>query len=242
MSKRSAIITGAAKRIGRCIAIALAQRGYDIGLHYNNSKKEALETKTAVEALGQNCTLLQVDLFNNHETAKLMGLAAQSLSNIELLVNNASIFQKASFDQTNINDLERNFAIHLQAPFILTADFARLCKRGNVINIIDANIVKTDTEYFAYMLSKKSLLDLTRLSAKALAPDIRVNAIAPGSTEKPIDWPDRQGDYMQLRAKQVPLQMPGNPEYLIQGIDYLLANAFVTGECLFIDGGAHIEY
>ncbi len=131
-------------------------------------------------------------------------------------------------------------ALHVQAPFFLTSEFAKVCKSGNVINIVDAMVTKTDTTYFAYLLSKKALYELTRLSAKALAPSIRVNAIAPGSTSEPVDEPG--SDYLSKRAKQVPLQMPGGPQYLMQGIDFLLANPFVTGECLFIDGGAHIEF
>lgn len=109
-----------------------------------------------------------------------------------------------------------------------------------MINIIDAVITKTDTTYFAYSLSKKALYELTRLSARALAPGIRVNAIAPGSTLQPVDEPGT--DYLSKRAKTVPLKMAGNPEYLMQGVDFFLDNPFVTGECLFIDGGAHIEF
>ncbi len=242
MAKKSAIITGGAKRIGQSLAIRLAEQGYDIGLHYNRSKKEAVETKSAIESLGRNCVLLKCDLFDKTETSHLITMAATKLKNIELLVNSASIFEKAAFGETSICDLERNFAIHLMTPFILTSDFARICKRGNIINIIDSRIAKTDTEYFAYLLSKKALYELTRLTAKSLAPQIRVNAIAPGSTLEPIDWHDKENNYMDIRAKQVPLQIPGNTDYLMQGIDYLITNKFVTGECLFIDGGAHIEY
>jgi pteridine reductase len=240
MARRSAIVTGAAKRIGRSLAIGLAERGFDIALHYQHSKQDALETKAAIEKLGRDCIMLPCDLLDKVKTSQLVSQAVEKLSNIELLVNNASIFEKADFLKTDLSLLERNLLIHLQAPFSLTSEFAKICKHGNVINIIDSAIVKTDTEYFAYILSKRALLDLTKLTAKSLAPNIRVNAIAPGSTMQPID--SQNNDYMQKRAKQVPLQMPGSPEYLMQGIDFLLTNPFVTGECLFIDGGAHIEY
>ena len=183
---------------------------------------------------------MQCDLQDKAKTSQLIRLASEKLTNIELLVNNASIFNEAKLLQTDVSLFENNFAIHVLSPFILTIEFAKICQRGNIINIIDSAICKTDTEYFAYRLSKNTLYDLTKLSAKSLAPNIRVNAIAPGSTMQPIDLPG--DDYLETRAKQVPLQIPGSPQYLLQGMDYLLANPFVTGECLFIDGGAHIEY
>jgi len=239
ITERSAIVTGAAKRIGRALALGLAERGFDIGLHYSSSHQEALETQKEIEKLGRKCVLLKCDLTNRKELLGLMEQAGQKMQNIRLLVNNASMFEPASFLQTNLDLLERNFAIHVQAPFVLTSEFAKICKKGNIINIVDTMITKTDTDYFAYLLSKKTLYELTKLAAKALAPNIRVNAIAPGSTAQPVGKFD--SNYMQIRAKQVPLQMPGHPDYLLQGIDYLLANPFVTGECLFIDGGAHLS-
>lgn len=242
MSKRSAIITGAAKRIGKYIALSLAKRGYDIGLHYYTSQNDALETKKEIETIGRDCVLLRCDLQNEKEAEKLISNASESLKNVELLVNNASIFEQKDFDKTSAEDIERNFAVHLKAPFILSSRFAAHCKHGNIINIVDANIVKTETDYFAYLLSKRALMDLTVLTAKALAPNIRVNAIAPGSTIEPIDWNKKSYSYVHERATQVPLKTEGGPQYIMQGIDYLISNAIVTGQCLFIDSGAHIEY
>ncbi len=218
MSKRSAIITGAAKRIGREFAIGLAQRGFDIGLNYHHSQAEALKTQSEIEKLGRQCLLLPGDLADAQTTLTLIKQAADKLKNIELLINNASIFERADFLETDISLFERNMAIHVQAPFILTSTFAKICKRGQVINILDAAINRTNTAYFAYMLSKKALYELTMLAAHALAPDIRVNAIAPGSTTEPVDEPD--SNYVQKRAQQIPLKMAGNPSYLLQGIDF----------------------
>lgn len=240
MVEQSAIVTGAGKRIGRALAIGLAERGFNIALHYQRSQSEALATKQAIEKLGRKCCLLKRNLDEPKELSSLIDEATQHLSDICLLINNASIFEQAGLLQTDLDLFERNFAVHVRAPFFLTSDFAKICKHGSVINIIDAMIVKTNINYFAYLLSKKSLFEFTRLAAKALAPEIRVNAIAPGSTLEPVDDPN--SNYMQKRAGTVPLKMPGDPQYLLQGIDYLLANPFVTGECLFIDGGAHIEY
>jgi NAD(P)-dependent dehydrogenase (short-subunit alcohol dehydrogenase family) len=239
MTKQSAIITGAAKRVGRALAIGLAERGFDVALHYQRSEQEAHQTKEQIEKLGRKCVLLKCDLTKPKELLDLIGQAHEKLENLELLVNNASIFEPVDFLKTDLDLFQRNFAIHVQAPFFLTAEFTKICKHGNVINIIDTMITKTRVDYFAYLLSKKTLDEFTKLAARALAPKIRVNAIAPGSTAEPIDEPD--SNYMQRRANEIPLKMPGNPSYLLQGIDFLLGNPFVTGECLFIDGGAHIE-
>jgi len=166
------------------------------------------------------------------KTAQLVQLAAEKLSNIELLVNNASTFKQADLLQTDISLFENNFAIHVLSPFILTIEFAKVCQRGNIINIIDSAICKTDTAYFAYRLSKNTLYDLTKLSAKSLAPNIRVNAIAPGSTMQPIDLPDN--DYLETRAKQVPLQIPGSPNIFCKEliifllIHLLLENVYLS--------------
>ena len=240
MSKRSAVITGAAKRVGHDLAIGLAERGFDIGLNYFHSEKEATATQKEIEKLGRQTVLLPGNLADKGIATALIQKAAEKLSNIELLINNASIFERAPYLETDIELYEHNMALHVQAPFILTAEFAKICKRGNVINIVDTMINRDSTAYFAYLLSKKALYELTKMSAYALAPNIRVNAIAPGSTIEPVDEPG--SDYVQKRAAQVPLKMAGQPSYILQGIDFLLSCPFVTGQCLFIDGGAHIEY
>lgn len=237
--ERSAIVTGAANRIGRAIALALAERGFNIGLHFYQSKETASATSKEIESLGRKCLLLNYNLTQSDSAYKLMQDANKHLPNIDLLVNNASIFKAGNLLQTSAELFDLNFAVHVRAAFFLTSEFAKLFGKGQVINIVDAAIVKHRPEYFAYLLSKKTLYEFTKMSAQELAPEIRVNAIAPGSTLEPIDSP---GDgYLEFRASQVPLKMAGNPNYLITGIDYLLANPFVTGQCLFIDGGAHIE-
>jgi NAD(P)-dependent dehydrogenase (short-subunit alcohol dehydrogenase family) len=236
---KSAIVTGAAKRVGREIALALAKRRYNIGLHFNSSQSDADATKADIEKLGVKCALLKCDLNDQQATAKLVGNAVTQLPGVSVLINNASMFEGKPLLSTTVDDLERNFAVHVRAPFILTQEFARQCREGNVINIVDMMVVKNNVDYFAYSLSKKSLFNFTQLAAKALAPSIRVNAIAPGSTMHPVDESDLE--YMTKRAEQVPLKMQGGPQYVIAGIEYLLDNPFVTGECLFIDGGVHID-
>jgi pteridine reductase len=240
VNRQSAIVTGGAKRVGKALALGLAERGYDIGLHYNSSEKDANDTKKEIEKLGGVCHLLQADLLQAHAIADLIDTASKRLSNISLLINNASLYEQVDFLQTESSLLEKNLAIHVVAPFLLTQQFAKTCQSGNVINIVDTMINRCQGSHFAYLLSKKTLFDFTKMAARALAPTIRVNAIAPGSTLEPLD--DLDSNYMERRARHIPLKLKGDPHYLLAGVDYLLSNAFVTGECLFIDGGAHIEF
>jgi NAD(P)-dependent dehydrogenase (short-subunit alcohol dehydrogenase family) len=237
-TEQSAIVTGGAARVGRDIALALAGKGFNIGLHYNSSEPEAQVAKTLIEESGRKCVLLQADLCDPAALASVIDRGAQALPGVSVLINNASVFQQKHFLETDLAVFERNFAVHVRAPFFLTAQFAKVCGQGNVINILDMMVAKGNVDYFAYLLSKKSLWDFTKMAAAALAPKVRVNAIAPGSIFQPIDEADP--DYMQKRAKQVPLGIPGSPAYIVQGIEFFLQNPFVTGDCIFIDGGAHL--
>jgi pteridine reductase len=239
MTKQGAIVTGAANRIGRALALGLAERGFDIALHYRGSEKEAIEAQALIEKRGRRCVLVRADLLNPAETLTVVKQAVNELGQIDLLVNNASVFNQAEFLDTDADLLDRNMAIHLRAPFLLTSEFAKICRRGNVINIIDTMIATKHLDYFAYLLSKKALFEFTQLAAKALAPDIRVNAVAPGSTVEPID--ELESNYVKERASQVPLKLPGHPDYLLKGLYFFLDNPQVTGSCIFIDGGAHLD-
>lgn len=240
MAEPGAIVTGAAKRIGRALAFHLAERGFDIALHYHDSEAEAREAKAHIESLGRRCVLLKADLFSSAQSLDLIKQAAESLGQIDLLVNNASVFKRAGFLETSQDLLEQNIAVHLKAPFLMTSEFAKICQRGNIINIVDTTVVRTNVGYFAYALSKKMLFDFTELAAKALAPKFRVNALAPAAIEEPIDEPNT--NYQEKRARHALLKIPGHPDYLLKGVDFLLDNPFVTGECLFIDGGDHIDW
>ncbi len=235
----AALITGAALRTGKSIAMALAECGFDVAIHYHHSDTEAKDLITEIEAISQRCTLIRCDLTNMPEVRQVIPYVHSQLPGLSLLINNASIFNDASFLDTTEELFDQNFKIHVKAPFFLTLDFARICKHGHVVNILDTAVNRNATECFAYLLSKKTLRDFTDMAALELAPDIRVNAIAPGSILEPIN--DLHSNYMKKRALQVPLKMKGSPDYVVQGIRYLLENPFVTGECLFIDGGVHIQ-
>ena len=236
-NSKAALITGGAKRIGKAIALYLASLGYDIALHYNTSKKESLLLKSEIENTGQKCVLFQCDFYDLKKSLKLIKKVKQRFPSLCLLINNASIFEKGLFLETDISSLERHLNVNFKTPFVLSYDFAKLCKKGQIINMLDTNVVRKNSKYFAYNLSKKTLYDFTKMTAYELGPDIRVNGIAPGPILPPFGKDD---GYLKIKARNIPLKRKGDVRYITKAIGFLLENDFITGECLFVDGGKHL--
>jgi NAD(P)-dependent dehydrogenase (short-subunit alcohol dehydrogenase family) len=241
----AALITGGAKRIGRVIAINLAKMGYDVLIHYNNSDKEAKNLQKKIQKLGVNCHLIKADLLDEKQVNDLL-LKLGKIKNWNLLINNASIFYKSNFLQDDyIDELEKNFTIHLKVPAILSEALVASCQKnklsGNIINMIDKNITRYETKYFNYLLSKKSLADFTKMLSLQLAPQIRVNGIAPGFILNSIDEIEPSVETKNLLAK-IPLHKKANEIDIFKGVKYLLENNFITGHILFIDGGASLNH
>ena len=233
MPKQAVLVTGGAKRIGRAISVFLAVKGFDVALHYDSSEKEAKEVKKEIEALGQKCILFKADLNKIEEVKYLIQKSKDSFSVLSLLINNASIFEEGLFIDTDTKQFDRHFNINFKAPFILSQNFAKLFQKGQIINMLDTNIIRKNSKYFAYNLSKKLLYEFTKMSAYELGPRIRVNAIAPG----PILPPKGKN---KINLNSVPLKKQGDFKNITQAINYLIENSFVTGECLFVDGGKHL--
>ena len=235
--KKSALITGGAKRIGKAIAVFLAEKGFDIALHYNNSKKEAQITQKEIEKTGRRCILFKSNFNNINESSNLIKKVKNKFPTLCILVNNASIFEEGTFLKTKFSQLEKHININFNVPFILSQDFAKSCKKGQIINMLDTNIVRKHSKYFVYNLSKKALYEFTKMAAYELGPNIRVNAIAPG----PILPPSDKDDYfLKTNHGKIPLKNKGSVKNIMQAMDYLIKNDFVTGQCLFIDGGRHL--
>jgi NAD(P)-dependent dehydrogenase (short-subunit alcohol dehydrogenase family) len=243
-NSKTALITGSAKRIGAQIALNLAKKGFNLAVHYNNSEKEAQDLQIKIEDLGVKCTLLKADLFDERQVQNLVS-ELNKIKNCTLLINNASIFSKSNFLESEIDDLEKNFTIHLKVPLVLSRAFSQNCAKnnisGSIINMVDKNISRFETKYFNYTLSKKSLADATKMLALQLAPQIRVNAIAPGFVLNSVDEKNPSEETNKLLAK-IPLKTKASAENIVQGVNYLLENKFVTGEILFIDGGARLNH
>ncbi len=233
----TALITGAAQRIGQRIAVQLSRLGYKIALHYHQSDKEAQKTVQKIKRLGGEAGLFPCDLSQSQAAQSLISRVLKNFPDLNLLINNAAIFKKSSFPDKNWDLFDRHIDINLKAPYILTAQFATACSQGQIINILDTHIVQNQTSHMAYLISKKALAELTKLSAVALAPHIRVNGIAPGLILPPKNKKD---NYLHRLANKIPLKTKGNPYFIEQAVEFLLQNPFVTGQILFIDGGENL--
>lgn len=235
---QAALITGGAKRVGKAIALALAGRGFDIALHYNTAEADARATAEEVRRLGRTCEVFGADLADAAGLASLLPRVLEKLPLLRVLVNNASIFNRVTFEDSDEGEFDRNFDIHLKAPFFLTQRFARLCPQGQVVNVLDTKIAKPNVNFFAYTLSKKALAAFTEMAAVALAPDIRVNGVCPGMTLAPEGT---DPEYLQkLSQKLVPLRRQGAPRQIADAVVYLVESDYVTGQILYVDGGEHL--
>ena len=185
--KGTALVTGAAKRIGREVALHLAREGYQIALHYHRSKPEAMSTAQAIYKTGVRCELFCCDLSDEAQTLKLVPQVFKAFPNLNVLVNSASIFIPNQFGAADLTLFKTHWDINFKAPYILTCEFARLVKKGQVINFIDTNVVKYKTKYADYLMTKKALLEFTKMAAVQWGPRIRVNGISPGMILAPVN-------------------------------------------------------
>jgi len=235
--QKTALITGGGKRIGKAIALKLAHRGFTIALHYNHSRLAAQTTAAQITKNGGICKLFSCDLSNEKAVSALLQKVRKKLTPPELLINNASLFEKSKLRTARLKSFNQHMAINLKAPFILSRDFANTCKKGHIINILDTHITQNQTKHMIYLLSKKALAELTKMSALELAPNIRVNGIAPGLILSPVNV--KKGHINRL-AKNVPLKKKGEPSQITACIEFLLDNPYLTGQILYNDGGEHL--
>lgn len=231
----TALVTGGAKRIGAEIALHLAERGYSIALHYHQSKREALTIAHKIEQQsGQRCEIFKADLNREKEAGELIPNVLKKFPDLSLLINSASIFRKSTFKDLKLSDLDEHLNVNFKAPYILTAKFANRVKNGLVINLLDTHITQSRTNHFNYLLSKKLLASLTRMAALELAPQIRVNAIAPGLILPPAN---KGLDYLERLAQRIPLKRKGSPTDIVGAVNFLIDSGYMTGQTLFLDGG-----
>ncbi|QJC27210.1 SDR family NAD(P)-dependent oxidoreductase [Anaplasma platys] len=180
--KNAALITGSARRIGRALAIFLASKHEcDIVAHYHSSHDDALSLQDIVQkSYRRKCVLVQADLGNFASLKKIMKQSFTAMPHLNILINNASVFYEDSLEKCSLKCFTENHNIHVRAPVFLTQYFARMCKQGKVINVVDANVKRTSTSYFSYLLSKKSLVDFTALTASEFDPrHLCITAVCP---------------------------------------------------------------
>ena len=233
----AALVTGGAKRIGKAICLSLSSMGYKIALHYHKSGTEAKRVAKTIWQKGGICELFSCDLSDEHQTIALIPSVLKKFSRLNVLINNASIFEPTTIKSSELIWLDRHFAVNFKAPYVLTAQFARKCQKGHIINILDTHIVDNKTSHANYLLSKKALGELTKLSAVELGPYIRVNGVSPGLIFPPAQA--RTG-YLEKRAKNIPLKKKGDVNQITRSIEFLLNNPYLTGQIIFNDGGEHL--
>ncbi|KAK3575762.1 hypothetical protein CHS0354_030094 [Potamilus streckersoni] len=232
---RYALITGGADRLGRAMALFLAEQGFNIALHYSRSKSASKQTQSLIEDTGRRCSIYQMVFDTDSDYSGLIRQVIQDFGGLGVLINNASVFERDSLTDTTPEAIDKHMTVHLYAPLFLTQAFFQHSSAGGlVINMLDQRIRKTDTTYFSYTLSKQALKHLTLMSAKTAPPGFRVNAICPGLILPP---PGQNQSYLEQKATSVPLQKPGSTDDILKALKYLLNAPFVTGQLLFADGG-----
>lgn len=236
---QTAVITGASKRIGKSVVQHLAAKGWSVVIHYNRSGNEAqaLVDDLQLKYPQQRFWAFAADLSNPEEVQALIPEIIAQVGAFDLLVNNASVFKGGSIQSTSEALFDSQINVNLKAPFLLMRDFARHCGKGNIINFVDTRITQNKSDYSAYTLAKKSLWKATKMAALEFAPQIRVNAIAPGVTLAPAD---QGAAYLQELAQNIPMKKPGGVEPVLKSIDYILENDHLTGQLLFADGGENL--
>ena len=241
MESKKIIITGSATRIGASIAKSLAGHGIQITLHYNKSIKEVKNLKKELKSFGSEVFLIKADLSIISQTKKVIPFAYKMMKGLDCLINNASVFEKDDLINFNEKSFNKHMAINLQAPAKLTQDFKKYLKlkKGNIINIIDQRIFKLTPFFFSYTLSKTGLQTLTKISSMKLAPNIRVNGVAPGPTIKN----KRQSEkHFRKQWKSLILEKKVDPKNICKTVKYFINNDNVTGQIISVDGGQSLAW
>ena len=233
----TAIITGAARRLGQAVALHLADQGYNIALHYNTSKAEAMRTAQAIYKKGVRCELFSCDLADEAAVMGLLPNVRKAFPGLNVLVNSASMFVPNRFGDQDLTLFKAHWDINFKAPYILSCAFSRLVKQGQIINFIDTNVAKCKTRHADYLLTKKALRDFTQMAAVQWGPKIRVNGISPGMILPPVN---HQPDDRRKRAVKIPLQMVGQVKYILQAVQFLMDNDYITGQVITVDGGENL--
>ena len=230
-----ALVTGAGKRLGRAVALRLAQEGADIAVHYNSSAKEAAAACAEIQALGRRAVAFPANLGSVDEIRRLFDQAGKEFGRLDVLVNSAANFLPASIISTTEEIWDRSLDTNLKAGFFCAQAAAPLLRRskGAIVNFADAGGLLGWPGYIPHSISKAGVVMLTKVLAKALAPEVRVNAIAPGTITMPGDPPEWEADFIKL----APLRRTGTPNDIADAVSYLIHAEFMTGHVLVLDGG-----
>jgi NAD(P)-dependent dehydrogenase (short-subunit alcohol dehydrogenase family) len=239
---KTALVTGAAKRIGRAIALDLARHGWAVAVHYHRSGDAAQAAVAEIQRAGVAAVALQADLSRESDAESLLQQATDALGPIGCLVNNASVFKPDEIDSADRASWDAHLETNLRAPFVLIQAMARLlppAHEGVIVNMLDQRVWNLTPHFLSYTLSKSGLWTLTRTLALALAPRIRVNAIGPGPT-----LPSERQDAEQFRRQyeSIPLQKPVEVAEVCEAVRFLISATSMTGQMIALDGGQHLAW
>lgn len=239
---KAALVTGAAARIGRATALALAADGYAVAVHYKTSAAPAEAVATEIRKAGGTAITLQGDLSVEAEVATLIAKAAEALGPLGVLVNNASIFERDEALTATREGWDAHMETNLRAPFLLSQDFAKQLPAGQdgvIVNLLDERVLNLTPHFTTYSLSKAGLWTLTQTMAQALAPRIRVVGIGPGPV---LPSPHQTDEQFVEQYRAMPLQRPSSPEEIANAVRFILATPSMTGQILLLDGGQHLGW
>jgi NAD(P)-dependent dehydrogenase (short-subunit alcohol dehydrogenase family) len=239
---KTALVTGAARRIGRAIACDLGAWGWSVVVHYNRSANEAEAVVREIEAAGGQAIALKADLAREEETRQLMAESIARFGPIGCLVNNASRFDRDEFDTVTRSSWDAHIEPNLRAPFVLSQDMAAALpadRDGVIVNIIDQRVWNLTPHFLSYTLSKTGLWTLTRTLALALAPRIRVNGIGPGPTLRNVRQTEAQ---FQRQLDSVPLQRGASSKEVARAVRFIVDSPSMTGQMIALDGGQHLGW
>ncbi len=231
-----ALVTGGAVRVGRAITLSLADAGYDLLISYNESRAESSEVERAVREAGCRAHAVQADLSRGADVARLARAAGDHFGRLDLLVNSASTFAAGDLLDITAEEWDAVMAVNLRAPFLLVRDTVRLLRaaRGAVVNITDLSALHPWTTHPHHSVSKAGLLHLTRVMARRLAPEVRVNAVAPGYVLPPAHHDAAE---VERTRQRIPMGRVGAPEDVASAVRFLARAEYVTGEVVAVDGG-----
>ena len=235
-----ALITGSAKRIGREIAVDLARRGARIAVHYRSGESQARDALKEIREAGSDGALFRAELTDQAAVAKMFQGIQEAFGGLDILVNSASVFSPSTAEEATPEEWDQEMNTNAKAPFFLAQHAAGSMRRrghGKIINIVDVAGEVIWPGYLAYSISKAALIAVNRGIAKAYAPEIQVNAIAPG----PVLFPDYYAEEQKRSAvERTLLKRAGSPKDIVNAVVFLIENDYITGEIIHVDGGRHI--
>jgi pteridine reductase len=238
LNGKTALVTGAAKRLGAATALALARAGVAVVLHYRQSETEVNNTAEEIAQTGAKVWTVQADFSNSAEGERCFRQAKEAAGAIDFLINSASLFAEQGLDEFSFDDLALQIQVNAFAPLELARAFVAQDMEGAMVNFLDARMADYDRKHVPYHLSKRMLHALTQMMAVEYAPKIRVNAVAPG-----LVLPPEGEDEAYLRAlhDSNPLNRHGSADGVVEAVLFLLRSGFITGQTIFVDGGRHLR-